>query len=276
MKNLLIRAVSGALYVAIILVLCFNGPIGVLFLSTFMGVAALIEWTQMLNAGRRANMSITFSVGIFIAILWSRTGVFELSGSTIASFNFLIVLFFAFLLSLQLFSKREDVPKLLYHNFFGLFYIGFPLFLIIRIPYYEGVFNGWLLASIFILIWSLDTFAYLVGSRFGKRPLFKRVSPNKSWEGFAGGAFFTIVAAIVLHHFFPTLSLPGWIGLATVVILAATLGDLFESGIKRAFKLKDSGNFMPGHGGILDRIDSLLFALPIAYYYLRFIEKISL
>lgn len=214
------------------------------------------------------------SIALVLSVLWSRSGIMDLAPSTRASFDLLMVVFIGILVVWHVFHPKTDKPLGLYHSFFGLFYIGFPLFLLLKTPFFYNVYEPWILAAIFILIWTLDSFAYLTGIFFGKHLFYPRLSPKKTWEGFIGGAFFTFVVAGVLGLNFPIFPIWSWMGLALVIVISASVGDLFESGIKRAFHIKDSGNFMPGHGGILDRIDSLLFALPMAYFYLQMLEKL--
>jgi phosphatidate cytidylyltransferase len=124
---------------------------------------------------------------------------------------------------------------------------------------------------LFVLIWSYDTFAYLTGRRFGRHKLMERISPNKTWEGLAGGLFFTFLAAGVLYLITNALKLTGWLALSMLVSVAATFGDLCESAIKRSVGVEASGKLIPGHGGILDRFDSAIFIFPFAYLFLKFI-----
>ena len=122
--------------------------------------------------------------------------------------------------------------------------------------------------AIFVFIWVNDTFAFLTGITLGKNKLLERISPKKTIEGFIGGIFFTVLAGVGFSFLFVEYNIYFWIGFALIVSLFATLGDLFESLIKRTYKVKDSGNLIPGHGGILDRIDSLLIVVPAIYVYL--------
>ena len=125
--------------------------------------------------------------------------------------------------------------------------------------------------SIFIFIWCNDTGAFLFGCTLGRHKMFERVSPKKTWEGFAGGTLVTIGAGVALYYIAGSMTIWEWIGLAVVVVATATLGDLIESCMKREMQIKDSGNFLPGHGGLLDRFDSTLLAVPSAIVYLSLI-----
>ena len=133
-----------------------------------------------------------------------------------------------------------------------------------------------LLLGLFIFIWLYDTGAYCVGVLLGRHRLFERISPKKSWEGVIGGVAFSVLGAFASHHwfneFFQVPDLMTWVGLSVVVAVFATFGDLVESLIKRTVGVKDSGNIMPGHGGILDRIDSLLLVAPAVLIYLQLIH----
>lgn len=140
---------------------------------------------------------------------------------------------------------------------------------------YQVQYNPILPLSIFIFTWINDTGAYCTGMLFGKHRLFERISPKKSWEGSIGGGVFSIIAAIVMAHYFPFMPISTWIGLALTVVIFGTLGDLTESLLKRTIGIKDSGNILPGHGGMLDRFDSTLMAVPAAVVYLYIISFIE-
>jgi phosphatidate cytidylyltransferase len=122
--------------------------------------------------------------------------------------------------------------------------------------------------SIYIFIWINDTAAYLSGITLGKHKLFPRISPKKSWEGAIGGALATVASAFGVAHFFTFMNVWQWVGMALVVVVFGTFGDLTESMMKRHLSIKDSGHILPGHGGILDRLDSMLFAIPAVVVYL--------
>ncbi len=122
-----------------------------------------------------------------------------------------------------------------------------------------------LILFLFILTWTFDTFAYLVGVRFGKNKIMPSISPKKSWEGFAGGFIFTIIAAYLSHSYFGFSTLRDPLIISMILPFTATLGDFIESAYKRKAGVKDSGNFIPGHGGILDRMDAFMITIPVIY-----------
>ncbi|MCD8293143.1 MAG: phosphatidate cytidylyltransferase, partial [Prevotellaceae bacterium] len=133
-------------------------------------------------------------------------------------------------------------------------------------------YNPILPLSVFIFIWLSDSGAYCIGTLLGRHRLFPSISPKKSWEGSIGGAVCAVIASFMLAHFFPFLPLWQWVGLAIVVVVFGTWGDLTESLLKRRLGIKDSGTILPGHGGMLDRFDSSLMAIPAAVVYLYFIS----
>jgi phosphatidate cytidylyltransferase len=149
--------------------------------------------------------------------------------------------------------------------------VSLPFALLNNILYFNEEWNPYLLLAVFIIIWVNDTFAYLVGSTLGKHRLFERISPKKSWEGFVGGAVAALGAGYVLSLFIIDLAWWQWLIFSLLVVVFGTFGDLMESFIKRSVKVKDSGRLIPGHGGLLDRFDSMLLVVPIIYFYLLLI-----
>ena len=137
----------------------------------------------------------------------------------------------------------------------------------IKINYTPGVLLG-----LFAIIWTFDTGSYLIGVPLGRRKLFKRISPKKTWEGFLGGALIALMISYPVSRLFPFLTLINWVVIAFIVVLMGTFGDLVESMYKRSLGVKDSGSILPGHGGVLDRFDALLLAAPVVFAYLELIE----
>jgi phosphatidate cytidylyltransferase len=155
----------------------------------------------------------------------------------------------------------------------GILYCFVPFILLGAIAHTGGEFEWMIVLGMFVLIWIFDSFAYLTGIWLGRNRLFERISPKKSWEGFIGGAVITLLATWLLSPFMPVLDQIIWMGIAVITIIAGTYGDLVESMFKRSAGIKDSGNIMPGHGGVLDRFDAMLFISPIVWIYLHLILR---
>jgi phosphatidate cytidylyltransferase len=168
-------------------------------------------------------------------------------------------------------DSNNPIPNIA-TTLFGIVYIAFPFGLMNFMFRYKGIETFHLLLSMFVILWTADTFAYLVGSKIGKNRLFERISPKKSWEGSIGGAIAALIAAFIFSVYFKEMSLALWLGYALIIVVAGTYGDLIESMFKRSLNIKDSGNILPGHGGILDRFDAVFMAVPAAILYLMFIS----
>jgi len=148
----------------------------------------------------------------------------------------------------------------------GLVYVVFPFMLIIELRM-NAIDAGNLLIGMFVLIWSNDTFAYLSGRFFGKTKLFERISPKKTWEGLIGGMFLTLIIAFLIGTLDEQRGVTFWLVAAFIIVPGAIFGDLIESMFKRSLNIKDSGNLLPGHGGILDRFDAAIFSIPLFYFW---------
>ena len=200
----------------------------------------------------------------YVLIMWFGTSFSELS--------FQILFLVLGLVSIyEMWKLRKGKSKV-----YAFVYVLLPFFLIhffgkIEILNFNSVFDPSLILLMFILTWTFDTFAYLFGVRFGKTKIMPSISPKKSWEGFAGGFIFTVIASFITTHYF--LEVDNSIALAMSLFLpfTATLGDFTESYFKRKAGVKDSGNFIPGHGGMLDRMDAFMISIPALYIYLNII-----
>lgn len=171
---------------------------------------------------------------------------------------------------IELFTGSEKPIQNIGINAMGIIYVGMPLFLVNFISFKQGEYNGLVLMGMMILIWLNDTGAYLFGSLLGKHPLMPRISPKKSIEGFIGGIITAMAVGVAWFYISKTLTLYDWIILGFLAGTMGTVGDLVESMFKRSLDIKDTGNFIPGHGGILDRFDAILIALPIMSTYIIF------
>ena len=181
-------------------------------------------------------------------------------------------IFVSLFLLRDLFSSK-NLPGILAKKYFRfIFYITSSFVFIYLIANFKGFYDPSIILGCFILIWVNDSFAYLVGKKFGKQKLFYSISPHKTVEGFLGGLLFCCISAsIVSRYIDDTLSTSNWLIIAIIVSVFGTLGDLIESKLKRESNVKDSGKIMPGHGGILDRLDSVIFASPYIYLFLKLI-----
>lgn len=172
----------------------------------------------------------------------------------------------------ELFTASKQPFTNIAYMILGLVYIGVPFVMLDFIAFDGEHFRANTVFGLLLLTWINDTGAYLIGSKIGKTPLFPRISPNKTWEGSIGGVTVTILLGAGLGYIFPEQRMIDWIMLAIIVAIFGSLGDLVESMLKRSYKVKDSGNIMPGHGGILDRFDAFIFVIPFATAYLLWIK----
>ncbi|MBL7138096.1 MAG: phosphatidate cytidylyltransferase [Bacteroidales bacterium] len=179
------------------------------------------------------------------------------------------LLFFPFVL--EIYRKQPQPLINIAITITGFLYIALPLALL-NLMNGEDVVRFWqfpvILAGFFILTWFYDTGAYLYGKQFGKHKFFERISPKKTWEGTIAGVIVALLTAVGLHYLAPEISLADWLAIALLIILFGTFGDLAESLFKRSLSIKDSGSILPGHGGILDRFDTILISVPFVFLYL--------
>jgi phosphatidate cytidylyltransferase len=170
----------------------------------------------------------------------------------------------------ELYKNQKEPFANIAYTLLGLIYVVVPFCFFYALGFlnHSGTYSYHLPLSFLLMLWANDTGAYLFGMKFGKRKLFERHSPKKSWEGFFGGVFTSVLVAVIISTQFSEFSMPVWIGMAIIISCFGTLGDLVESMLKRSLDVKDSGTFLPGHGGFLDRFDGLLIGAPLVYIYL--------
>lgn len=171
---------------------------------------------------------------------------------------------------IKLYKKFERKPFTnIAFTFLGIFYVAIPFALLNVVVYDKGHYNYEIIFGLLFILWASDTGAYFAGTRFGKRKLFERISPKKSWEGFVGGAVLAFIFVYGLSLFFHSLSMEQWFIVGFIIIVGGAFGDLVESLLKRSIEIKDSGDALPGHGGFLDRFDGLLISTPFIVTYLE-------
>ncbi len=176
----------------------------------------------------------------------------------------------------ELYRKKKNPFSNIAFTIFGASYVSIPFAILSWFVFNQSFpdnFYPLLLIGFFMLIWANDSGAYVVGSLIGKHKLFERISPKKTWEGFLGGGLFSLLAAWLISYYVDVISLSDWLIIATLTFIFGTFGDLLESLLKRMVNVKDSGQIMPGHGGVLDRFDSLIIAAPMVFIYLMIILK---
>lgn len=267
LKKILTRSASGLVYCGIIVGCVLLGAPGVLLLSAILSVAACMEFAKISNELTNKTIPVLF---------------LDIAGCFCLCLGYLgypLVIWLAVMIARmveQIYINSDRPLRDLAHSFMSQIYIGIPMGIMAAIAW---LLNPMIVLAIFILIWINDTGAFLVGCTLGRHKLFERISPKKTWEGFIGGLLFCLGASALFscfcNEFFGMDALRAdigiWLGLGAIVSVFGTWGDLVESMIKRNLRIKDSGNIMPGHGGILDRIDSLLMALPTTAVYFALI-----
>ena len=171
---------------------------------------------------------------------------------------------------IKLYKKFERKPFTnIAFTFLGLFYVAVPFALLNVVVFDGGEYNYEIIFGSLFILWASDTGAYFAGTLFGKRKLFERISPKKSWEGFIGGAVLALIFVFGLSQYLHSLSQQQWFIVGVIIIIGGTFGDLIESLLKRSIEIKDSGDTLPGHGGFLDRFDGLLISVPFIVAYLE-------
>ena len=277
LKNLITRSITGILYVAI-LVTCFLQAFNMVIVFALITGLATWEFTGLVNEYKHVNVNrlITTVAGVyfFLAVAGVNSGAIQTNAVFVPYLLTIIYLFIS-----GLYTKSSDSVNDWAYTMLSQMYIALPLSTINVIAFRQAAdglnYYYYLLPlSIFIFLWTSDTGAYCTGSLFGKHKLFPRISPAKSWEGSIGGGILVLIVASVMYYIesqgenLSGLNLIEWLGLGLVVVVFGTWGDLVESLLKRTLGIKDSGNILPGHGGILDRFDSSLMAIPASVVYL--------
>ena len=271
MKNLIIRALTGIIFVVVLISAIYIHPIFFLILFCIITGLTLWEFGGLVKHYENANLQRTVNVlgGVYLFIA---TFVYA-NGLTDGKIFLPYLLFIMLTMIAELYYKAPNPINNWAFTLFAQVYCAGSFSILNFIgaePGTPGVmsYTPLFIMAIFIFVWLDDTGAYLVGSLIGKHKLFERISPKKSWEGSIGGGVVAIGVSFILAHYFPFMSMIEWAGLALAVVIFGTWGDLTESLLKRQLHVKDSGTILPGHGGMLDRFDSSLMAIPAAVVYL--------
>ncbi len=271
MKNLLTRTITSVVFLAIMLGAIYAGLHIFSLLSLIFTIIGLYEFSKFkpkLFVNYFPRLMLIFSgVMIFSVITLSSSGLVPFKYSVLGLAMILPCLL------IILFSKNGKPLNNLSNFILGMLYVSVPFALLTRFYFLNdlGIEDFQVVLGFFIILWCNDVFAYLIGSAFGRTKLYEKISPKKTWEGTIGGVILSVAAAYVLSIYFWGLSLQNWLVLGAIISIFGSIGDLFESSMKRKAGIKDSGKIMPGHGGILDRFDGMIFAAPAVYVYLNLV-----
>lgn len=272
-NNFIQRAVTGVLFVIVLVGCILYSPLSFGILFTIISVLSVHEFAQLVSKSSEVsiNKTITALGGAYLFLALMSFCTQQSVGARV----FLPYLgLLLYMMITELYLKKKNPTGNWAYSMLSQLYVALPFALLNVLAFQNSpetgsvTYNPILPLSIFVFIWLSDTGAYCVGSLIGKHRLFERISPKKSWEGSIGGGIFSIASSLGFAHFFPFMPGWQWVGLAIVVVIFGTWGDLTESLMKRQSGIKDSGNILPGHGGMLDRFDSALMAIPAAVVYL--------
>lgn len=259
-KNLVVRTISGAVLVAAIVSAIYVSDISFAILFSIFSGLATAEFVRLTNHPS-SNVSPLRAGALALLLFMS---VYSLCTDG----RFTLLLFAAYglcvmiMMAAELWRRQENPIQAWAKLALSQLYVALPFAMLNLVAFFGGKYTPILPISLFVFIWTNDTFAYLTGSMLGKHRMFERISPKKSWEGFVGGNLFALVAALVLFYFHRDIAWWQWLLIAETAVVAGTLGDLMESLLKRTLGVKDSGKSIPGHGGWLDRFDSIIFSIP--------------
>lgn len=270
MKNFIQRAITGIIFVAVLIGCIIGSPFSFGILFAIISGMATYEFCNLVNKQEDVdiNRNICTLGSVFLFFCFFYYGINPTDTGIFIPYLILLV----YLMISELYLKKSNPIHNWAYSMLSQVYVGLP-FALLNVLAFQSIeatsyYQFILPLSIFIFIWINDTGAYCTGMLFGKHRLFERISPKKSWEGSIGGAVFCIAAAFALAHWVPVMNTMEWIGMALTVVIFGTWGDLTESLMKRHLGIKDSGNILPGHGGMLDRFDSAIMAIPATVVYL--------
>ncbi|MDD3737190.1 MAG: phosphatidate cytidylyltransferase [Bacteroidales bacterium] len=276
MTNFIRRTITGAFIVVFVLGGLWLHPVSFFVVGAVMIAGTQREYYIMVsNTGVRPQLVTGIISGFLLYVISTTVALGWLSRNWFLA----MIPVISIVMVIELFRKVERPFDSLAHTFFSILYTALPFSMFPFVAFghsglsplvtMEGIeFSPGIIVGFFLLLWTNDTGAYLVGSVLGRHRLFERISPAKSWEGFFGGLVLTLLVARLFSGWLGVADTKGWMVIALIISIGGTLGDLLESMLKRSLGLKDSGTIMPGHGGFLDRFDSVVVAFPIVYLYI--------
>lgn len=269
MNNLWQRAITGSIFVAVLLLCAVFNELLLASLFLIFVVIGTKEYFGIVNYKKEVevNLLLGYAVSVTVFVLITSIALFDLHLAYLALlFPLVAVLFIK-----ELFRLSENGFGNILHTIMPSLYIATPFALFIvsnSLLQDQKEYNAHFTLVFFFTLWANDTGAYLAGKSFGKRKLFPQISPNKTWEGTLGGAVLAILVAYNCGIYFTEMNRWEWVSMAFLIVVFGSFGDLVESMLKRNYGVKDAGNILPGHGGILDRFDGLLVAAPVVFSFL--------
>ena len=274
MKKLVTRTITGIVLVSVMLTALFANQYSYALLFLLILIVSITEFA---NLFKHSVVKPIKWLSYSISILFFVTAFFIARGTIEIRYFLVLIPLFLVIMAAELYRKKEKPVENIAVTIFSIVYLAIPLSLINFLVFPEipnnNLYSPHLLIALFVLIWIYDSGAYLVGVSIGKHRLFERISPKKSWEGAVGGTLTAVFTALFISVYITEIKLVHWIAISILTVVSSTFGDLTESMFKRYFGIKDSGNILPGHGGILDRFDSLFFAAPVIVVYLKLIVE---
>jgi len=262
MSNILLRAITGFFFILIIIGSLIGGNTSTMIVMSLFAILGLNEFYNLFK--NHPTVELDKPIAFILSAIIFLISVCIVNESIDQKYAILIIPTIFLLFIPELYLKRTNPILNISIVILGLIYVLLPFILVIDLNHFSTSKNP-LVVGMFLLIWTNDTFAYLSGRFFGKTKLFERISPKKTWEGTVGGILFTLLVAYFISFWSNDLPLSFWLIAALIIAPCSIFGDLIESLFKRSLNIKDSGNILPGHGGILDRFDAAIFSIPFFY-----------
>jgi phosphatidate cytidylyltransferase len=268
LNNLAQRIITAIIGGSAVVFLIYWNQYGFAFLFFVLNAVSLWEFYKLSNSNK---LSVPTSLAIALGICLFSLG-FLTESQLMDSKLFRLALVAPFLIFIvELFRHKEQPFQNIAFSILGWIYITLPFYILTLISFREGFYNFHYVYGVLFLLWASDSFAYFAGRFLGSHKLYEKISPKKTWEGLLGGLLGSFTVAYIISLFFTELTLTNWLVISFLIVTTGTLGDLVESMYKRSLEIKDSGNILPGHGGVLDRFDGFFISIPFVYVYLQFI-----
>lgn len=274
MDRLKARVITSVFFVLIMLISILAGPYSFLIAFGLINLICLSEFFGLLLPTKGWSAVTRLVIGLVIGSLpyfvaaGLYLGILDVQNMQFLDILILILPPFFLLFLFELYTGDDQPFLFMAYIVMGFFYIGLPYCLLILLAFPQHAYRFDIVLGIILYNWAHDTAAFFIGSKIGKKPLLPRISPKKTWEGTLGGIIITVVISIPMSFLFPALPFVQWFGLSLIIGVMSNLGDLVESMLKRSVNIKDTSQILPGHGGLLDRFDALIFSIPFAVIYL--------